>query len=494
MEEAKGEPPDGGWGWVIVFASFVGFFISTGNVHSFSVLYVAFLDAFGESKAVTAWIGGIFTLVLTFSTSYGVALAKRFGHRKTVMAAGVLASVGILTSGFTTNVYQLYFTFGVLSGVGMGLAYVSCFEIVSIYFKKRFPIAIGLAMAGSGAGQFVLSIVTQLMVDWYGWRGMLLIMSAFTSHLCLAGALMRPLKTSQPSQIYESSDKIVKTSETESGCVNTIHGIEDKDLKLIGDESAESAFMIKVESKTVPQKPSRTRSRRLKSYLLTIYDFTLFKEPVYIILCIISLGQVFGTISTTVHLVRRARDFGISDNIGAYIPAVMGLAQLVGRPSFGALGSIRSLNPSIPYAVAMFVCASSLIISTYTRTFTAQIVLLSIYGICTGGFAVYKTVVLKHFLGNERIGQALSIQLHVQGMASLFIGPLGGWMRDSSGVYDGFYWLSGVWLLLASVLAVSLPVVKRSSTHWCHKGNTEAQNNVTSSISEKLIIQYTTSV
>ncbi|XP_070534498.1 monocarboxylate transporter 12-B-like [Ptychodera flava] len=492
MKAARGEPPDGGWGWVVVLASFIGFVITAGNVHAFSVMYVALLDAFGESKAVTAWVGGIFSLVLTLSTSYGVALAKRFGHRKTVMAAGILASVGILTSGFTTSIYQVYFTFGILSGIGMGISYVTCIEIVSIYFKKRFPIAIGLAMAGTGAGQFVLSIVTQMLVDLYGWRGMLLFMSAVTAHLCVAGALLRPLERTRPHETYRLPDKGRSRSDTDDNFTKSNQSMNENNLNFVINESVDTARMV--HEKAYLRKPNRTRIGHYKSYLQAIYDYTLFKIPVFTLICIIGIGQAFGTTATSVHLVRRARDFGISDNIGAYIPAVMGLAQLVGRPSFGALGYVRSLNPCITYGIAMFVCGTSLIVSTYLRTFIAQITILSMYGVCGGGYIVYKSVVLKHFLGNERIGQGMSILLHVQGIASLFIGPLGGWMRDSSGVYHGFYWLSGVWLLFASLLAFLLPIIDRISKRGCRGGNPEEQDEVTSSESDKFITEYITTV
>ncbi|XP_070534511.1 monocarboxylate transporter 13-like isoform X3 [Ptychodera flava] len=258
MEAAIGDHPDGGWGWVIVFASFLGFFISAGLLNSFSVIYVAFLDAFKESKAVTAWISGIFDVAFTFSASYGVAFSKRFGHRKAVMAAGVLASLGILTSGFTTHVYQLFFTYGVLTGAGMGVVYVTCIEIVSIYFKKRFPIAIGLASAGAGA---------------------------------------------------------------------------------------------------------------------------------------------------------------------------------------------------------------------------AQVILLAIYGTCSGGYFVFRAIVIKHFLGDEKVGQATSLLIQVLGIISFFAAPLGGWMRDSSGIYDGFFWLSGSWLLLASVLAAFLPMINRLGKLKCRQGKSKAEDN-----------------
>ncbi|XP_070534510.1 monocarboxylate transporter 12-like isoform X2 [Ptychodera flava] len=475
MEAAIGDHPDGGWGWVIVFASFLGFFISAGLLNSFSVIYVAFLDAFKESKAVTAWISGIFDVAFTFSASYGVAFSKRFGHRKAVMAAGVLASLGILTSGFTTHVYQLFFTYGVLTGAGMGVVYVTCIEIVSIYFKKRFPIAIGLASAGAGAGQFVLSLVTQMMVDQYGWRGMLLFMSAFTLHLCVAGALMRPLRARQLPTKHRSPDKDLQRSQKDDECNKKIYSSEENHSK--AEESAESYDMITVKDKTVDRKPKKTFARRCKSYFLSIYDVTLFQEPVFITICIIGVGQVFGINSASIHLVRRARDFGISYNFGSYIPAVMGLVQLIARPCFGAAGHIRCLGPSVTFAVAIFACGISLIISIYAISFTSQVILLAIYGTCSGGYFVFRAIVIKHFLGDEKVGQATSLLIQVLGIISFFAAPLGGWMRDSSGIYDGFFWLSGSWLLLASVLAAFLPMINRLGKLKCRQGKSKAEDN-----------------
>ena len=51
--QSSREPPDGGWGWVVVFATFLTCALTIGTMNSFGVLYVAFLDAFGESKSKT---------------------------------------------------------------------------------------------------------------------------------------------------------------------------------------------------------------------------------------------------------------------------------------------------------------------------------------------------------------------------------------------------------------------------------------------------------
>lgn len=49
--------PDGGWGWVVCFGSFLLNFILDGTMFSFGVLLLELLDYFGQGKAKTSWIG-----------------------------------------------------------------------------------------------------------------------------------------------------------------------------------------------------------------------------------------------------------------------------------------------------------------------------------------------------------------------------------------------------------------------------------------------------
>lgn len=51
--------PDGGWGWVIVFVSFLTQFLCYGSPLAVGVLYIEWLDAFGEGKGKTAWVGSL---------------------------------------------------------------------------------------------------------------------------------------------------------------------------------------------------------------------------------------------------------------------------------------------------------------------------------------------------------------------------------------------------------------------------------------------------
>ena len=55
----NGGAPDGGWGWVVVAASFTIQALTIGVTYTFGVLYVDLLRVFQAGEFTTAWIGSI---------------------------------------------------------------------------------------------------------------------------------------------------------------------------------------------------------------------------------------------------------------------------------------------------------------------------------------------------------------------------------------------------------------------------------------------------
>jgi hypothetical protein len=51
--------PDGGYGWVILCASFFVNFLVDGVCFSFGIFFLEFLEHFGESKETTSWVGSV---------------------------------------------------------------------------------------------------------------------------------------------------------------------------------------------------------------------------------------------------------------------------------------------------------------------------------------------------------------------------------------------------------------------------------------------------
>ena len=65
-------PPDGGWGWVVVLACSVSFFVAGGFGRSFTLIYQELLAKFGESASSTATVAAVFGAVKLCSSEYRI--------------------------------------------------------------------------------------------------------------------------------------------------------------------------------------------------------------------------------------------------------------------------------------------------------------------------------------------------------------------------------------------------------------------------------------
>lgn len=187
-------PPDGGWGWVVVAASFMVNLIADGITFSFGVIYVEFLNYFGEGKSKTAWIGSLFMAMPLLSGPVASFLTDRYGCRRVSIAGSILATAGFVVSSYANSMEVLIFTFGVLAGFGLSLCFVAAVVIVAYYFDKKRSFATGLSVCGSGIGTFIFAPVTQYLLAEYGWRGTTLILAGLFLNLAVCGCLMRDLE------------------------------------------------------------------------------------------------------------------------------------------------------------------------------------------------------------------------------------------------------------------------------------------------------------
>jgi len=163
-------PPDGGYGWVVVVASFVVHMLVLGNIYSFGVLFPVYIDVFDASQGSVAWVGSISACIMTGMGAYSGAWADEYGNGLMVAIGGVLCGVGFFLASFSTELWHLYLTQGVIAGVGYSLAFISGVSVVGQWFTEKRGLATGIAVAGSGLGQFAISLLTGMLLSSYGWR------------------------------------------------------------------------------------------------------------------------------------------------------------------------------------------------------------------------------------------------------------------------------------------------------------------------------------
>ncbi|CAK1547410.1 unnamed protein product [Leptosia nina] len=189
--EQEPQIPDGGWGWVVVVASFLIATVADGLAFSYGLLQIKFVDFFETSEAKTSLIGSLFISVPLIAGPIMSALVDRYGCKNMTIVGGVFSTVGFVAASYSNTVEALYVTYGIIAGLGMGLLYVTAVVSIAYWFEKRRNLAVGLGSCGVGFGTFVYSPLTTYLLDEYGWRGTLLLLAGTVLNVCVCGAVMR---------------------------------------------------------------------------------------------------------------------------------------------------------------------------------------------------------------------------------------------------------------------------------------------------------------
>ncbi|KAI9207840.1 major facilitator superfamily domain-containing protein [Polychytrium aggregatum] len=165
--------PEGGYGWVVVIASFWVHFFIVGGTSAFGVYLQHFTAGQifpNASNLSIAFIGSISACGLPLYAIPAGRLADKYGYRPVAIIGGALTGLGYIASSFATEAWHIWVSQAVLFGVGSSFAYMPAISIISQWFEKKRGMAVGIAVAGSGVGGLALSPLIRLLIRLLEWR------------------------------------------------------------------------------------------------------------------------------------------------------------------------------------------------------------------------------------------------------------------------------------------------------------------------------------
>jgi MFS family permease len=390
--------------------------VGIGIYVAYGVFFNPIMAEFGWSRAV---LSGASSIAMFIMGLFGILVGRlndRFGPRKLMTGTAVLMGAGLMLTAQTTTVWQLFFFYGVIFGMGTSSVDVIALTTVARWFPLKRGWMTGIVKVGTGAGQFTFPLLATLLIAGYGWRRAFMILGiiALVTLVALAQLLKRdPEDISSP------------------------------DPKPNRQVSATPATRIRLSDEGI-------------SLHAALRTFQLW------ILCLVNLFLVFGLMVVIVHIVPHARDIGLIPSQAAGVLSTIGAISMAGRLATGFV--LDRTGGKRIMIICFILLISDLLWLQAADRFWMLYLFAGIYGIAHGGFYTAISPLVAEIFGTRSHGAIFGIVAFF-GTCGGAAGPiLAGYIFDVSAGYSIAFWMiTGMALIGLTLLSLLKPLVKHQS-------------------------------
>ena len=389
----------------LVALAFLHIGVGRGLHGTFGVFFVAMLDTFGWSRAVTA---GAISLAIIFEGAclpFVGGLIDRIGGRKTLIGGGLVLAAGLSLASTISSIWQFYFWIGIVSAFGIALiGMVPHVAIITREFPQRRGTALGIAWAGGGVGIVLLVPVTQLMISNWGWSPAYVGLAVITALLVIPPVpLFLPAATSTVPEAATAPSALIR-------------------------EPLESDWTVK-------------RALATSAFWLLFIARTLA-----------SMGnQIIVT-----HQIAHAIDVGYAKVFAASIFGLMGVISIGGRILFGYLADVMKREVVFTWVQAVSAVG---ILALLAMQDNSQPWLLYLYAVCyglgQGSRALVLSAISADIFHGKHFGAIFGYFTFSIGLGGAVGAWLGGFLFDITRSYAVSFWASLACLVISVFIVLA---------------------------------------
>jgi MFS family permease len=380
------------------------FFSSAGTFFfSYGVFVPVLSEGLGWSRAAVG--AGLSLGLLTFglpSPLIGASIAK-FGPRKNIIFGNSLAALGMFGMSQGSELWHLYFFFGVLVGLGAGFGiFLACTTLVNNWFIDRRSLSMGLLFGAGGLAGFIFPPLTSWLIDGVGWQSTWIVFGSINLLFAvLIGGLV-----------------LVRNTPEDLGQVPYRETVEP------ANSSQAQGLMIE--------------NNNTKSKVIVLIGATNF--------------YAFGTMNA--HQIAYLKDIGFSAIAAAMVFSMLSGMGIIGRFGFGVLALRINLRILI---IASFVMQVSALVLLLTTKNPGLIYLYAVlFGISSGAIVVSLPTIVGEYFGRTHYPRIMGFVFPLVIFAES-IGPLiAGVIYDTTTTYTLAFGIMIIVSLLGLTSAVFL--------------------------------------
>ncbi|MFS1511069.1 OFA family MFS transporter [Chengkuizengella sp. SCS-71B] len=197
--------------WLIALSA-VAIHLSIGSVYAYSVYKNPLAEQLGWNSTQTALAFTIAIFCLGMSAAFFGRLVEKKGPRFSATVAAILFAAGLIGTGIAVHFESLvgyYVSYGLISGMGLGIGYISPVSTLVKWFPDHRGLATGMAVMGFGAGALICSPIANYLIENVGLSQTFYILGISYFILMLSGAsyISKPEEGWMPAGMKEKTEK-----------------------------------------------------------------------------------------------------------------------------------------------------------------------------------------------------------------------------------------------------------------------------------------------
>jgi OFA family oxalate/formate antiporter-like MFS transporter len=378
----------GRWGLVV---SGLIINLCLGSIYAWSVFVEPLTDYYTVELGQTVTANDILMPFSVFLASFAITMPftgkiiDTYGPRNMTIIGGVLAGLGWLLASSASSVPMLIVMYGVIGGIGVGIAYSVLVSVSARWFPDRRGLAVGLTVLGVGFSAFFTANIAGYFIGVYGVMNTFRIFGVVI--IVLTTLLALPLKFPTSGWIPEG--------------------------------------WTPPASKSGEEKPREcNRSQMLKSS--SFYGLW----ACYFIGCLaglmaISIAKPVGT------------DLGIVAGLATFLVGFFAIFNGVGRPVFGALTD--KLKPRNAAMVSFILIALASLLMWQIPIVPVYILAFALLWGCLGGWLAIAPTTTGSYFGTCDYPRCYGVVFLAYGAGAIAGPQLAGFIKMSTGSYIGVF-------------------------------------------------------
>lgn len=372
-------------------------FICMGTIYSWSVFRTAVENNFNVGAAESALPYMFFLLFDSFAVFAAGSYIDKYGPKIITIIGALIISLGWFLASFSSSILILTISYGVIAGLGNGIAYGGPIAITAQNFPKHRGVAVGLTLSGFGLSPFITAPAANFLIQKFGVIFTFRILALIFAVVIIS--LTSFLKVPETKNDFSKNNKINK----------------------------------------IFKKDKRKILKNKKFYALWFVFF---------------IASTIGLMTIAISAPAAEEMIKISPKTAAFYVSIFAIFNGIGRPLFGFLSDKLKIKNTAVISFSLIILASLLMIINNTANRMLFCTAFSIFWLNLGGWLAIAPAAVSNFFDNNNYSQNYGYLFTAYGIGGIIGNLYSGFIKDISGSYQLVFYPTLITAFIALIISI----------------------------------------